>query len=323
MRSMEIVVVKVVGKEGGAVVGGVVGAGIGPLAGDGLDEALGLAIGLRAVGAGEGVFEPEVATGGGKELGAISGAAIGEEAPDVDAVIPIEGDGLVEGLEDAGGLFIGMKGGEGQAAVIVDGDVEALHAGPGVAVGAVAGGADAGFLEAAELLDIEVEEVAGGGVFVADDGGFGRLEGREPVEPVAAQDAGERGEGDGQDHPDLGIGTAFAAQGEDPGFELGSGPAGLAQRSRRVIVQAAREAGRLGASEPAADGLFADAESGGGVAQGAAELSVEQRHLGSRQWGESGISVHVVRVEGRSVVCSSTTSLAHPFRADNLLKHYT
>jgi len=39
MRAMEVIVMKVVRKEGSAVVTGVVGPGIGPLAGDGLDEA--------------------------------------------------------------------------------------------------------------------------------------------------------------------------------------------------------------------------------------------------------------------------------------------
>ena len=54
---MEVIVMKVVGKEAGAMVAGVIRACVGPLAGDGLDEAFGLAIGLGAVGSGEAVFE--------------------------------------------------------------------------------------------------------------------------------------------------------------------------------------------------------------------------------------------------------------------------
>ena len=50
---MEIVVVEVAREEGGAVVTGVIRTGVSPLAGDGLDEAFGLAIGLRPLGAGE------------------------------------------------------------------------------------------------------------------------------------------------------------------------------------------------------------------------------------------------------------------------------
>ena len=50
---MEVIVMKVGGKEGSAVVAGVKRAGVGPFAGDGLDEAFGLAVGLRAIGFGE------------------------------------------------------------------------------------------------------------------------------------------------------------------------------------------------------------------------------------------------------------------------------
>ena len=54
---MEVIVMKVVRKISSAMTAGVVGTGVGPLAGDGLDEALGLAIGLWAVRSGEAVFD--------------------------------------------------------------------------------------------------------------------------------------------------------------------------------------------------------------------------------------------------------------------------
>ena len=57
---MEVIVMKVVGKEGSAVIAGVIRTGVGPLAGDGLDEALGLAVGLRAIGFGEEMFKARV-----------------------------------------------------------------------------------------------------------------------------------------------------------------------------------------------------------------------------------------------------------------------
>ncbi len=55
--AVEVIVMKVMREEGSAVVAGVIGTGVGPLAGDGLDEAFGLAIGLRAVRSGEAVFD--------------------------------------------------------------------------------------------------------------------------------------------------------------------------------------------------------------------------------------------------------------------------
>lgn len=57
MRSVEIVVMEVEWEERGALVTGVVRAGISPLASDGLDEAFGLAIGLRAIGTSEEVTQ--------------------------------------------------------------------------------------------------------------------------------------------------------------------------------------------------------------------------------------------------------------------------
>ena len=239
--------------------------------------------------------------GGGKGFGAIGRAAIGEDLLDVDAMSGVEGEGLVESVEDALGPFIWEQTSEGEAGVIINGDVEAFDAGAGVALSAVAGGADAWASEAAKLLDVEVEEVAWGLAFVAQRRRFGRFESREAVEVMTAQDAGKSGLGDREHHHDLGVGTALAAQSEDLGFELGAGLARLGKRPGGVIVQALGEAGLLGAGEPATNGLVADAESDGRGAQGEAELGVLKSHLGSGERSESGISVHVVRVEKRWV----------------------
>ena len=75
VRTMEIIVVEVVREALGAVRTGVVGTGVGPLSGEGLDEAFGLAVGLRPVRTSEAMLEAELVTGGGKEFGAIRGAA--------------------------------------------------------------------------------------------------------------------------------------------------------------------------------------------------------------------------------------------------------
>ena len=65
VRAMEVVVMKVVGKEGGSMATGVIRTSISPLTGDGLDEAFGLAVGLKAIGFGEKIFEAELKAGGG------------------------------------------------------------------------------------------------------------------------------------------------------------------------------------------------------------------------------------------------------------------
>ena len=115
VRTVEIVVMEVELEESGAVVTGVVRASISPLAGDGLDEAFGLAVGLGSVGSGETMLETELVTSLGKELGAISRAAIGEDVLDVDAMSLIEGDGLVECGQDTGGLFVWEERGKSEA----------------------------------------------------------------------------------------------------------------------------------------------------------------------------------------------------------------
>ena len=68
---MEIVVMEKEREESGAVITGVVGASVGPLASDGLDEAFGLAVGLRAIGFGEAMDEAQLLAGGRKEFGAV------------------------------------------------------------------------------------------------------------------------------------------------------------------------------------------------------------------------------------------------------------
>jgi len=68
VRSVEIIVVKVEREEGCSVNTGVVRTSIGPLASDGLDEAFGLAIGLRAIGASESMLEAELEAGLSKEF---------------------------------------------------------------------------------------------------------------------------------------------------------------------------------------------------------------------------------------------------------------
>ena len=72
MRSVEIIVMKEEREELSAVVTGVIGTSISPLPSDGLDEAFGLAIGLRAIGSGEEMADAQLVAGSGEEFGAIS-----------------------------------------------------------------------------------------------------------------------------------------------------------------------------------------------------------------------------------------------------------
>jgi hypothetical protein len=323
VRAVEVIVMKVVRKVSGSVVGGVIGPGIGPLAGDGLDETFGFAIGLRPIRFGEGVFETQFLAAGSEESGAVGGATIGEDALDGDAMILVKADGLLQGIEDTRHLFVGEQTSESEAAVIINGDVQAFHPGAGIAVGAIAGGTDSGACEAAQLLDVEVEKLSRMVAFVANDRWFGGFQRAEAIEMMAAQDAGEGGLGNGEHHHDLGVGSALAAQLEDASFEPGRSLAGLMMRDGGMILEPLRESGLLGACEPAAHGFFRDPVGGGRGAQGEVLGVKMERHLRSHQGRKSGISVHVVRAGLREVECASTTSLPDASRADNVLKHDT
>ena len=189
--AVEIVVVEIEWEEGSALVRGVVRTRISPLAGEGLDEAFGFAVGLRAIGSGEEMAEAQLVAGSGEELGAISGTAVGEDALDGDAMILVEGDGLLQGGHDAGDFFIGKEGGKSDSGMIINGDVKGLDARAWVAVGAVAGGADAGLKKTAKLFNIKMKEFAGGGAFVAEDRRLRRIERGEAVEAVPLEDPGQ------------------------------------------------------------------------------------------------------------------------------------
>ena len=193
MWAVEVIVVEVEGETSSAVVAGVIRAGVGPFASNGLDEAFGFAVGLRTIGTGEEMFESQLVAALSKAFGAVGRALVGEEGLDVDVMGFIKGDGLVECGQDAGGFLIGKEGGKGDAGMVIDGDVQAFDACARIAVGAVAGGADAGLMKAAQLFNIEMEEFTGRGAFVAEDWRFGWFEGTEAIEAMALEDAGEGG----------------------------------------------------------------------------------------------------------------------------------
>jgi len=177
------------------------------------------------------MLQAQLAAGLGKEFGAISGTAVGEDALDGDAMSFVEVDGQVESGQDAVDFFIGKQRGKSEARLLIDGDVEGLDAVAGITMGTIAGGADAGLVKAAKLFNIKMKELTRSGAFVTDDWGLGRVEGSQAVEAMTLENAGKGSFGDGKHHKDLRVGTALAAEREDLGFELWRGLAGLAQRS--------------------------------------------------------------------------------------------
>ena len=172
MRSMPVVLMDPGSQVAQAFGGVLVETGIGPLADGGLDEAFGFAIGARSVDASAGMAELEIATGFGKAVGAEAWAVVGHDAADGDAEVGEVGHGLAEEAGRRVGLFIRHHGGKGDAGVVVDGDIEELPAGAASFILGIAGEAMAGLDDAGQFLDVDVQQIAGSGVFVAHDGDF-------------------------------------------------------------------------------------------------------------------------------------------------------
>ncbi len=85
--------------------------------------------------------------------------------------------------------FIGQDLREGEAGVVVNSDMHELPASAATGPRAISGNAMTGAEEAAELLDVEMQQIAGGGMFVAAQGPS-RFEIADTVQAGAAQDAG-------------------------------------------------------------------------------------------------------------------------------------
>src|SRR5487761_1309941 len=192
MRSMPVVLVYPRGEMVESIFGVWVEPDVGPFADGGLDEALRLAVGAGSVDAGADMFDIEFPAGEGEAMGIEARAVIGHDAPHLDAEPGEVSHSLVQETCRGSGFFIRHHGGEGDAGVVVDGHIEELPAGAAGFVLGIAGDAMAGFDDAGQLLDVDVQQVSRGGVFVAHDGDLG-LQHFGLVELQPSQDAAHRG----------------------------------------------------------------------------------------------------------------------------------
>jgi hypothetical protein len=138
-----------------------------------------------------------------------------------------EGDGGV-------GLLIGQDASEGHARVIIDGDVQGLPSGMFVLAAAAAVAAPRHLLEAGQAFDVEMEQIAGSGMFVAHDG-WGRMQIAPATETGAAQNAADGGRTDGGTTRDLIPGCVAAAQINDAVDHRLRKPTRTAMRPRGAI----------------------------------------------------------------------------------------
>jgi hypothetical protein len=145
------------------------------------------------------VSQAELAAGGGVQKRPIGAAVVGHDALDADAVAGEEVDRPPEEAGRRDCLLVDQHLGVGEAAVVVDRDVDELPAGVadaaaigGVGVGGlaapVAGDAMAGAQDSAELLDVDVDELARAPALVAVRR-LGRLELRRLPSPTRLRTA--------------------------------------------------------------------------------------------------------------------------------------
>jgi len=123
MRSVPVVHMQPGGKLLAAFVGVLINAGVSPFAQGGLDKAFGFAIGAGCVRPGKAMLQSELAADSGKVVGAVGGAIVGEQGFKVNA----EAGVILQRLEQEGfDRFFGLvrvEGGEGDAGMVVDGDM--------------------------------------------------------------------------------------------------------------------------------------------------------------------------------------------------------
>jgi hypothetical protein len=159
-----------------------VGLGISPFPEGGLDEALGLAIGFGCVGLGADVLDAELAAGVAEGEGFVTTAVVGHDAGDGNPQAGVVGHSRLEERNGAIRLLVGLDLGEGDAGMIVDADVDELPADTAAVAlaGSIAGDAVADLVEATELFDIDMDNLAGDGALITAHR-LGRLQVAYPV----------------------------------------------------------------------------------------------------------------------------------------------
>ena len=144
--------------------------------------------------------------------------------------------------------------------------------------------------DAAELLDVQVDQVARAGMLVADDLACGAMEPREAVESGAAQDSVDGGAGNAQPPPD-----AVRPPGEyvlsraDGHFLQLIGLAGAAQGTAGAVVERVQST-FTEPPHPLGDGSAGDAEQAGHFGLGPSGQHLFDQ-LGASHGGQSCITM--------------------------------
>ena len=191
MRTMPVVVMKPRGELIVALLGIEISARVDPFSESGLNEAFGFTVGARGIGTGEAVTQAQGEDGFAEGMGTIAVAVVGEQAANANTQAGVMRETGVEESDGGNGGAVGPDLAESQAGMIVDGDVEAFPAGMVFAAAAAVGTSDH-VRKAAQLFQIEMEQIAGSGMLIADQW-HSRLQVAHTVEAQTAQDTADGG----------------------------------------------------------------------------------------------------------------------------------
>ena len=183
----------------------------------------------------------ERAAGGAKAIGAIGRAVVRQDAPDADAVLAKPSKRRAHEAADRRRTFVGQKFDIGDARVIVHRDVQMFPAHPAQAVHArrAAGNSMAEPLDAAQLLDVDVEKIADAGMLVPRAHRW-RFEPAAPGQAGASENPCDGGGAHAERTANLRASPLLAAEDLRGELQRSGRGAGTVMRPARAIAQARR-----------------------------------------------------------------------------------
>ena len=239
MGSLTIVEVQPAWKVARTIDAGWIDAAIGPFAKQRLDEALGLTVGLRPPRPGAQMPKSCGCASFPKAVRSIAGAVIGEDTFDDYA---LTGEPDLSSAQKCGTALAALVGQDldvSQSREVIDGDVQELPASAAADANAITGNAMSGLTKAAELLDVQMHDVARMPTFVAAWCGR-RFDRHRRAKPVAGQHRADCGAGEPELMPDRARRLAKVAQEDNHLDPLARERMRPSMRARWTIAQRRR-----------------------------------------------------------------------------------
>jgi len=252
--SVKVVEVEIEREPLRSLFGMAVDPSVSPFSQERLDEAFCFAVGLRSVGSSSLGSQAQLATGGHEALGDVAAAVVGENGAGLDSFAGKPGHGPLEEGDSRVLALIGEDLNIGESRVIIDADVDKLPAAASSPLPVVAGDTMSDGADAAQLLDVQVQELTGKLLFVAPHR-LGRLKGAKTTKATALKDASHRRARQAQAGCNLTSRQTSAAQSDDLSHHLCRGLGRHPVRSRRALHEPRRALGPVPGQPPVSRSL--------------------------------------------------------------------